>query len=56
MANEIARLRAQAAKCRWLTEWVGDPKSVESLEQMARESDAEADRLEAEEPEPERKT
>jgi hypothetical protein len=51
MADEIARLRARAAKCRWLTDWVTDPQSIESLKEMAEESDAEADRLESEKPE-----
>jgi hypothetical protein len=45
--DEVVRLRAQAAKCRWLVNTLEDRRAVDALSQLARESDAEADLLEA---------
>jgi hypothetical protein len=42
-----AKLRADAARCRRLVGSVTDKRTIDSLEQSAREFDAEADRLEA---------
>jgi Flp pilus assembly CpaE family ATPase len=42
------KLREDAARCRRLVNCVTDKRTIDSLEQSAREFDAEADRIEAE--------
>lgn len=43
-----AKFRADAARCRRLVNSVTDRRTIDSLELSAREFDAEADRIEAE--------
>ena len=45
--EDVASLRAQAARCRRLAGMVTTPDVIETLRQMAREYDARADALEA---------
>lgn len=45
--EDAASLRAQAARCRRLAAMVTTPDVIETLRQMAREYDARADALEA---------
>lgn len=47
-AQACAKLREDAARCRRLVNCIADKQTIDSLEQSAREFDAEADRLEAE--------
>jgi hypothetical protein len=49
-AQAYAKLRADAARCRRMVMAISDRRTIDSLEQSAREFDAEADRMEAEEP------
>jgi hypothetical protein len=48
-AQACARLREDAARCRRLSNSLSDRRAIDALELTAREFDAEADRLEAEE-------
>jgi hypothetical protein len=48
MPEDVAFLRAQAQKCRWLAARVSAKDVGETLLQMAREYDGRADRLAAE--------
>ena len=45
--DEAARLRAQAAKCRQLARSINDARAVQSLSDLAAESDATAERLDS---------
>jgi Flp pilus assembly CpaE family ATPase len=47
-AQACAKLREDAARCRRLVNCVMDRRTIDSLEQSARDFEAEADRLEAE--------
>lgn len=47
-AQACAKLRADAARCRRLSNSMYDKRAIEALQLTAREFDAEADRLEAE--------
>ena len=44
-ADELAKLRGEAAKCRQLARSITDARAIRILSDMAAESDAAADRL-----------
>ena len=50
--NQSVDLRKNADHCRWLAKAVSDRQTIDALRQTARDFDAEAERMEAEESAP----